>query len=259
MKLKTPDWKAAWFENHTSERFFQEMAKIEKGIGLTLESSSQWMSQVMSETGQLAQSMMNLESEDSPAPQIRQAAERALRLAAMATHLLTTLDHYTRHETEDKYRMPRPLAASAPSQPPAAPQPAPPQYSAAMQPPPPVSPLARQGATSWLNMRPGTQGGSEKNAGLNTGGTSSEDPVPAPVAPAAFPAAFGENPFAEATPEAPLLSPFLKSNREGRLVGEVSEIRRTILSLSKNGLSVAEIEAVTGQPRHIITAALNHG
>ena len=59
--------------------------------------------------------------------------------------------------------------------------------------------------------------------------------------------------------EAALLSPFLRQDAEGRIQGPVSEIRRTILSLSKNGLSVAEIESVTGQPRHIITAALNHG
>ena len=60
MKITIPDWKTSWFESHISDRFFQEMVKIEKGTAMTLETSSQWMAQVMSETGQLAQALMNL-------------------------------------------------------------------------------------------------------------------------------------------------------------------------------------------------------
>ena len=35
-------------------------------------------------------------------------------------------------------------------------------------------------------------------------------------------------------------------------------MRETIISLGKQGLSRAEIEMVTGEPRHIIEAVLNH-
>jgi hypothetical protein len=35
-------------------------------------------------------------------------------------------------------------------------------------------------------------------------------------------------------------------------------MRETILSLSGQGLSRAEIEVVTGEPRHIIEAVLDH-
>jgi len=37
-----------------------------------------------------------------------------------------------------------------------------------------------------------------------------------------------------------------------------SYVHQTILSLSEQGLSRAEIEMVTGEPRHIIEAVLNH-
>jgi len=37
-----------------------------------------------------------------------------------------------------------------------------------------------------------------------------------------------------------------------------SALRQTIVSLSEQGLSRAEIEMVIGEPRHVIEAVLNH-
>ena len=92
MKLKSPDWKKSWFENHISERFFQEVTRLEHGTVNRLETSAQWMEQMTIELGQLAQSMIQLESGGSSSPQVRQAFEKSLRLSALALHLMVTLD-----------------------------------------------------------------------------------------------------------------------------------------------------------------------
>jgi hypothetical protein len=92
MKLLTPPWKTAWYDDQISERFFQEMSRMEKSTVRELQTSAQWMNQLVIEMGQLAQHFSQLEQ---PAPhnaQIRLAYERALKLTALSAHLTTTLD-----------------------------------------------------------------------------------------------------------------------------------------------------------------------
>ena len=91
MKLLTPPWKTAWYDDHLSERFFKEMSKVEKAIEGELQSTAEWMEQLMIEFGQLAQSMIQLEKSNPPATQIRLAYEKALKVSAMASHLAGSL------------------------------------------------------------------------------------------------------------------------------------------------------------------------
>ena len=69
--------------------------------------------------------------------------------------------------------------------------------------------------------------------------------------------------FAEAEPDDngggtfPTISPLLDFSPD-RPEAATSRMHDTIVSLSKQGLSRAEIEAVTGEPRHIIEALIEH-
>lgn len=92
MKLLITPWKTAWYDDQISEKFFQEMSRLEKGAARDLRKSSHWLGQLVIEVGQLAQNLMPLE-EDHPSPsQIRFACERALKISALAAHLTAALD-----------------------------------------------------------------------------------------------------------------------------------------------------------------------
>ena len=92
MKLLTTPWKTAWYDDQISEKFFQEMSRVEKGAARDLKQSSHWLGQMVIEVGQLAQDLMPLEG-DHPSPsQIRLACERALKISALAAHMTAALD-----------------------------------------------------------------------------------------------------------------------------------------------------------------------
>ena len=267
MKVMLPDWKSAWFENHISDRFFQEMAKIDKGIGMGLDTTGQWMGQIMSETGNLAQALMTLEADEPQDSHIRLAAEKALRIAALSLHLMTVLDSAQRSEGSPGRLTPRNLTPPPGSKLPGGPRVSPlPDKPAPITPanqakdppkgvisgqttPPPVNPLNRLSTSDWMSNRQGgqtTRAASDANSAHSEGSRApSSAPFPLPDAAPTF----------EAPP--PLLSPFLHRDHKGSLNGEPSEIHQAILSLANQGLSIAEIEAVTDQPRHIVTAILN--
>ena len=92
MKLLTPPWKTAWYDDQISDRFFHEMSRLENGPMQELQSSAQWMNQVVIEVGQLAQNMTQLEKDAPHNSQVRLAFERALKLSTLTAHLAAALD-----------------------------------------------------------------------------------------------------------------------------------------------------------------------
>jgi hypothetical protein len=270
MKLKVTDWKQAWFESHISERFFQEMSRLEKGAVQGLESTAQWMEQIMIEVGLLAQAMIRLEQDGAPEPQIRQAYDKAMRLSSLALHLITALDGADREQLRsasivrgDRHDAPayasapvatpmsvagtaKPAQAAAPA---AAPRPAP---AAA----PPAAPAVPP--TMPSTVRP-TVPPTVRPAAAPAGPWRSPVPIRPSVAPGERPPSGPSAADVAAPPGAPspLIATLLQVS--GRNVPRSeSALRQTIVSLSQQGLSRAEIEAVTGEPRHIIEAVLNH-
>jgi hypothetical protein len=258
MKLKVTDWKHAWFESHISDRFFQEMSKLEKGAVQGLDMTAQWMEQIMIEVGLLAQAMIRLEHDGAPEPQIKLAYDKALRLAALAMHLITALDGADRAQLRSasivrsepaEWVAPRsPLApAGAPpaaAAPPAALPPAalPVRTAApAIAAAPAAAPLpARQPAATALN-----QGArlAQMPAHERQGAAHAERPAPEPApAPA---------------PDGLQFASLLEVSGRNTPRSE-SHLRQTIVSLYQQGLSRAEIEMVTGEPRHVVEAVLNH-
>ena len=60
MKLLTTPWKTAWYDDQISEKFFQEMSRLEKGAARDLNQSSHWLGKLVIEVGQLAQNQLCL-------------------------------------------------------------------------------------------------------------------------------------------------------------------------------------------------------
>jgi hypothetical protein len=258
MKLKATDWKQPWFESHISERFFQEMARLEKGTTLGLQTSGEWAQQVMIDVGALAQTMMRLESDGVPEPQIRQAGEKALRLAALALHLVTALDGADREQLRSSTlvrtergewvggRPPLPLPHSGEGAAPLAPG----SSTSAHTPAPEFAPLAHAAALHPGVLRPGVLNSNALRPGM-------QQPTPPPGEADAPGGASPETDVGTAHPAAALVSSLLEVAGRPPMGGE-SRMRHTIVSLAQQGLSRAEIEMVTGEPRHVIEAVLNH-
>lgn len=176
MKLPHCPWKQAWHDDQVSEKFFQELAKLEKGQVKELDSSARWMEQIVVELGQLAQNMIQLEQADPHAPQMTLAFERSVKLSALATHLAGALHH------------------------------------------------ARASATKPTESRDSVRPHSMAQA----------------IEAAAHQTQSGGMPGADPAPHLASSAP----------------MRRTILSLADRGVSISEIEVITGNPRHVIEAIL---
>lgn len=270
MKLEIQDWKSAWFDAKINDRFFQEMSRVEKGMIKELGTSAHWMEQVMIEVGQLAQSMIRLEKADTPEPQIRQAMEKALRLAALSLQLVTTLDGLDRtmlKSGQRQYASPTPAQAMPPK----------PMEIAAgeirsLAPvPQPVSPPPREESVSphaalppFLLRQMGappdgkTAGGQEAApASEDAAGQAPPDGATEEITEAITEATAEAAPGENGGGTFPTLSPLLDFSPDRPEVA-TSRMHDTIVSLSQQGLSRAEIEAVTGEPRHIIEALIDH-
>ncbi len=180
MKLLTPPWKTAWYDDQISERFFQEMSRLEKGPVRELGTSAQWMNQLVIELGQLAQTVNQLEKPAPHATQIRLAYERSLKITALAAHLTTTLDR------ADPNRTHTPMGA---------------------------------------------------NGGRSSVGVARERPRPAPEMESGAPSAQGQ--------------------AGEDFLDHALPLRQTVTGLSRRGLSVAEIEVITGQSKSQIETVLN--
>lgn len=92
MRLLTPPWKTAWYDDGLADKFFQELSKTEIQATTQLETTAKWMEQMMIEFGQLAQNMIQLENSSPATAQIRMAYERAMKVSVLATHLASALD-----------------------------------------------------------------------------------------------------------------------------------------------------------------------
>lgn len=270
MRLKIQDWKSAWFDTKINDRFFQEMSRVEKGMVKDLNTSAHWMEQLMVEVGQLAQAMIRLEKDDTPEPQIRQAMDKSLRLAALSLQLVITLDGLDREMLKPGQRqfasqamgqiMPGgpveiPAREIHPPAPLPQPVPPPPREEAVSSPQGPVPPfLMRQ-----MSAPPASTTISGQEPGELAEDLVVEPPAMDPPGQGTFEA------FAEAVANdndnggGPFstLSPMLDFSPDRPEVA-TSRMHDTIVSLSKQGLSRAEIEAVTGEPRHIIEALITH-
>ena len=92
MRLFTPPWKTAWYDDGLADKFYQELARTEKQAMSDLETSAKWMEQMVIEFGQLAQNMIQLETVSPATMQIQQAYNRAMKVCALAAHLASALD-----------------------------------------------------------------------------------------------------------------------------------------------------------------------
>ena len=252
MRLIPPVWRTAWYEEGLSERFVQEMTRLEKSVVKDLGTSAEWVEQLVIELGQLTQNMIHLEGELPRPHQLKLALERALKLAALSAHLMAALDRAIDHgpsvlryseegESPQKGAAPlEPLASHSPS--PLNPLPAPaPVQPAAVHAPQAHAPVAQPGVTPGapiLRASPQVQVGLKRQAGAE------------PRAPAA--------PAREPAKPAPLVSNLMDIS-EPMVDGSASPAREMILALSRRGLSRSEIEVITEQPRHVIEAVLQHG
>ncbi len=266
MKLTPPVWRTAWYEEGLSERFAQEMSRFEKSSLKELGTSAEWVEQLVIELGQLTQNMIHLEGELPRPHQLRLAFERALKLAALSAHLMAALD-----QAID--RGPAVLRYSEPAVEPVSPPLVPPHLS--------PTPGARVGlGAAWPALEPATPGN-----GTLSHGVPRPPPAPqaqAPQASSAAPPAHAlrASPQAQvgvmrqahadaypspavAEPVAPANAPALVNNlmeiSQPMFESSPSPMREMILALSRRGLSRAEIEVITEQPRHIIEAVLRHG
>lgn len=254
MKLKIQNWKAAWFDAHINDRFFQEMSRIEKVMVKDLETSAQWMEQVMIEVGQLAQSMIRLENNETPEPQIRQAMEKSLRLAALSLQLVVTIDGLDREmlkSSQRQYATPNlpkqafEFTAAATASAVSSPRP--------LVPVPPSFPSQTAGGIPGNGPLPGFLQRQMQTPAASRTDPGSKHGTMAPPIPEED--ATGNEDTAKGS--FPTLSPFLDFSPD-RSEAATSRMHDTIASLSQQGLSRAEIEAVTGEPRHIIEAVINH-
>jgi hypothetical protein len=235
MRLRTPPWKTAWYEEGLSERFAQEMTRIEKTVAREIETSAQWVEQLVIELGLLAQNMIHLEGETRRDSQIRLAFEKALKVSALAAHLMGALDQAAdrgptllRYSSGDPLDHPKPGSAGAPEAvtPTAAvPHTAAPAQAAAAQHPQVLRPSAA------------AQIGLKRQAAVREAPPPLERPGTAPP---------------------PLVSPLMDVSQP-MITPSGNPMREMILSLSRRGLSRSEIEVITEQPRHVIEAVLAAG
>jgi hypothetical protein len=217
------------------------MSRLEKTTVREIGGSAQWVEHLLIEMGQLAQNMIHLEGEVRRDTQVRLAFEKAIKLSALAAHLVGALDHaldqgpaLLRIGAEipgENAGMPVVGAAGA------APAAVQPHRAAAAQTPPvpePAGPVPAAGpsprvtAATQLGLQRQAQArepaSADRFAGYDEANLSSLIQVSEPVA------SQDKNPM-----------------------------REMILALSRRGLSRSEIEVITEQPRHIIEAVLAAG
>jgi hypothetical protein len=264
MRLTPSVWQTSWYEEGLSERFVQEVARLEKTVIKDLGTSAQWVEQIVIELGQLTQNMIHLEGEGPRTHQLKLALERALKLAALSAHLMVALDkamdhgpavlrysegsapdsgdsiaarmHSTSASLPPGYGTVEPAIPSHPPAPMPSMQVAPAQGAQAAAAP------AQAAATPGLRASPQVQVGLKRQS----------SPAPRP----------GSSPAAaEARDSRPLgqLVQSLMESSEPMVGSNSSPVREMILALSRRGLSRSEIEVITEQPRHIIESVLQQG
>ena len=251
MKLHTPSWKTAWYEEGLSERFAQEMTRIERNVVKDIETSAQWVEQLVIELGMLAQNMIHLEGEARRDSQIRLAFEKALKVSALAAHLMGALDQAVdhgpsvlRYSGDDMMERTGGFAPEHEMKP-IAPPPAPVVPSTA----PTAAPTASAAATAASAQHSALRSSASAQIGIRRQAAAKEAPAPAPT-PSRASSFSGE----------PVISPLMDLSQPMMVAsGNGNPMREMILSLSRRGLSRSEIEVITEQPRHVIEAVLAAG
>ena len=250
MRLTPPAWRTAWYEEGLSERFAQEMSRLEKSTLQNLGTSAEWVEQLVIELGQLTQNMIHLEGELPRPHQLKLAFERALMLSALSAHLMAALDLAIDHG-------PSVLRYSEPGSDRPAPTPVPPHLNPTPQPFHSGGAEPRTGQDSALPSHgipqqhlPGAVPGMRASTQAQVGVMRQAHPAAKPAVAAAVP----RNP---AKPQ-PFVSNLMEMS-EPMIASSPSPMREMILALSRRGLSRSEIEVITEQPRHIIEAVLQHG
>lgn len=224
MKLHNTAWNTAWHDRKLSERFAAEWTKLDKSTAYDLNSTAAWMNQLAIEMGQLAQSMIHLEGESLHPAHLKLAQDKALKLAVHAAKLAGSLDLAQREQD--------PMTAdnTAPS----------------------ASPLAA--AVPNLGGSPQTPA----MAPVTHRGQSHLTPLPEPVPRMADIAPEPPNPRLPRAATTTLAAVAHEMNSPSGL-GQEKSMDQTIASLYGRGLSVDEIELVTGQPRNLIDSILKVG
>ncbi len=224
MKLPKTAWKHAWHDRKLSDQFFREWGKLDKSPVHELPSSGAWMGQIAIEVGQLAQSMVHLEEPAVHPAHLRLAQDMALKLAVHAAKLASALTIALEEEDDAFSNVVRRTAEAVEThgeqQPGAAREPS-------------ASPVTHRGA-SHLPPLPGKF-------------------APQSAAPATLHHAMPHHAGSAAPALAPAAAPApdeLPQYRRER------PMEQTIVSLYGRGLSVEEIELVTGQPLKLIESIL---
>jgi hypothetical protein len=260
MRLTPPAWRTAWYEEGLSERFAQEMSRLEKSALQDLDTSAEWVEQLVIELGQLTQNMIHLEGELPRPNQLKLAFERALKLAALSAHLMAALDQaidhgpaVLRYSERGSDRSPPPPVPPRLNPTPSAqvqagvPDPRSGQDSAALAAlQSPTSPGHSLPQQSIPANAPGMRASTHAQVGVMRQAQAGTRPAPAAA-----------EPRQSAMPQ-PLVSNLMEMS-EPMIEGSPSPMREMILALSRRGLSRSEIEVITEQPRHIIEAVLQHG
>ncbi len=271
MRLMPPEWRTAWYEEGLSERFVQELSRLEKTSIHGLHTSAEWVEQLVIELGQLTQNMIHLEGELPRPHQLKLAFERALKLAALSAHLMAALDQAMDHGPS-VLRYSEAGGDSAPSAGAAygAPNPLPPQVPPHLNPPSLVpvqgmpsdsrahGEMTAQAPTAQANSSaspaaPVLRASAQTQVGVMRQASPTAKPAPHAVDPRTA-ARASKAPKAE-----PLVSNLMEISQQMIEPSSASPMREMILALSRRGMSRSEIEVITEQPRHIIEAVLQHG
>jgi hypothetical protein len=259
MRLTPPAWRTAWYEEGLSERFVQEMSRLEKSSIQELETSAEWVEQLVIELGQLTQNMIHLEGELPRPHQLKLAFERALKLTALTAHLMAALDLAIDHGPAVlRYSEPAGDHSTPPVVPPHL-NPAPnaslqghsaePSYAPAANPqaqPAPAYPSQHAPQPHLPSAVPGMRASTHAQVGIMRQAQPSAQPAPA-----------APEPRRPGKPQ-PFVSNLMEIS-EPMIPSNPSPAREMILALSRRGLSRSEIEVITEQPRHIIEAVLSAG
>jgi len=223
MELQKTSWQESWYENEVSERFFQELARLEKSHVKSGATTGEWVNQMLIEMGMLAQNLLQLEHGEANTAQIKLAYEKALRVSALGAHFAFGLNQAHTAKLRQSTLQTGYAPAQAMSQ----------AVGRATQ-------ALERGNQMLKHLENG--GGQVKEASADGG---SQKPMSqAEIYHASSSTGSGTHSSPETTAQ------------EGSPAKGGQPVREMINSLARRGVSVPEIEVITGQPKRVIEAVL---
>ena len=242
MNLGTADWKTAWLEKGISDRFFQEMTRLERHRIPQLRTSGQWTAQLMADLGSLAGHALKLDQETVEDVDLQQGYNKAIALAALAAQCAMAFNMVMNGQGA----LPRhPLPRVQP--------PLPPNVEHAPAPETPGSTVSQAPGGSGMELPFRTP---RPMAGINGAALKTVEAAgqELPQGPAGQTNAAADG---EETPHP--VSSVLANPANAESPVKHAPMRHTILSLSRRGLSRGEIEVITGQSLEKIEQVLKAG